>query len=254
MKTEDIKQLAAAWAEVQEKAAKERQEQAEAMLAQEGKLPPALQAYMDKKKGKKSDDKEDDDGEDKKSDAKPDFLDLDKDGDKKEPMKKAAADKKMKKESTEVNELSKKTLGSYIKRASSDNAVNNMAKGIAMATPNSDSKDSKKMGMDVGSLSKLSRKRKAGISTAVDKMTKEDLDLEEKAKVGSDDATRDTYEKQLKTRKGEKDFVDAHKSEVGADAKKANDLNFATFKTMVKKSPMRSNDNASGDKSAPKGK
>lgn len=97
MKTEDIKQLAAAWAEVQEKAAKERQEQAEAMLAQEGKLPPALQAYMDKKKGKKSDDKEDDDGEDKKSDAKPDFLDLDKDGDKEEPMKLAAKQAKQKK-------------------------------------------------------------------------------------------------------------------------------------------------------------
>ena len=73
-----------------------------------------------------------------------------------------------------VNELSKKTLGSYVKRASSDNAVNNMAKGIAMATPNSDSKDSKKMGMDVGSLSKLSRKRKAGISTAVDKLVKKE--------------------------------------------------------------------------------
>ena len=72
-----------------------------------------------------------------------------------------------------LKELSKKTLGSYVKKASSDNAVTNMAKGVAMATPNSDSKDSKKMGMDVGSLSKLSRKRKAGISTAVDKMTKE---------------------------------------------------------------------------------
>ena len=31
--------------------------------------------------------------------AKPDYIDLDKDGDKKEPMKKAAKDKKMKKES-----------------------------------------------------------------------------------------------------------------------------------------------------------
>ena len=165
MKTEDIKQLAAAWAEVQEKAAKQRQEQAEAMLAQEGKLPPALQAYMDKKKGKKSDDKEDDDGEDKKSDAKPDFLDLDKDGDKKEPMKKAAADKKMKKESTEVNELSKKTLGSYIKRASSDNAVNNMAKGMGMAYGNDHMRDQ---------AAKLAKKRKAGIATAVDKMVKKE--------------------------------------------------------------------------------
>ena len=79
-----------------------------------------------------------------------------------------------KKVGSQVDELSKGTLGSYVKKASSDNAVVNMAKGVAMATPNSDSKDSKKMGMDVGSLSKLSRKRKAGIATAVDKLVKKE--------------------------------------------------------------------------------
>ena len=36
--------------------------------------------------------------------AKPDFIDLDKDGDKKEPMKKAASDKKMKEEVEQINE------------------------------------------------------------------------------------------------------------------------------------------------------
>jgi hypothetical protein len=45
--------------------------------------------------------------------AKPDFIDLDKDGDKKEPMKKAASDKKMKEEVEELDELSKDTLKSY---------------------------------------------------------------------------------------------------------------------------------------------
>jgi len=67
----------------------------------EGELPPGLKAYMDKKKGKKSDDDKDDDkGEDKKESkkssggSKPDYLDLDKDGDKSEPMKDAAKDKK----------------------------------------------------------------------------------------------------------------------------------------------------------------
>ena len=55
----------------------------------EGEVPAGLKAYQDKKKGKKSKS----DSKDSKG-GKPDFLDLDKDGDKKEPMKKAAKDAK----------------------------------------------------------------------------------------------------------------------------------------------------------------
>jgi len=68
---------------------------------QEGKVNPGLQAYLDKKKGKKDDgdEKEEENGKESKG-SKPDFLDLDKDGDKKEPMKKAAKEKK---EETEYN-------------------------------------------------------------------------------------------------------------------------------------------------------
>ena len=68
---------------------------------QEGKVNPGLQAYLDKKKGKKEngDEKEEENGKESKG-SKPDFLDLDKDGDKKEPMKKAAKEKK---EETEYN-------------------------------------------------------------------------------------------------------------------------------------------------------
>ena len=74
----------------------------------EGKVNAGLQAYLDKKKGKKSN------GDDKKEmngngngngkgskGSKPDFLDLDKDGNKPEPMKSAA--KSAKKEETEYN-------------------------------------------------------------------------------------------------------------------------------------------------------
>jgi len=70
----------------------------------EGKINPGLQAYLDKKKGKKGngDDKEEKKGKGSKG-SKPDFLDLDKDGDKKEPMKKAS--KEMKKEETEIDLL-----------------------------------------------------------------------------------------------------------------------------------------------------
>jgi len=67
----------------------------------EGKINAGLQAYLDKKKGKKSGKKEDENGKEENGNGKsskggkPDFLDLDKDGDKKESMKKAAKDKKM---------------------------------------------------------------------------------------------------------------------------------------------------------------
>ena len=76
---------------------------------QEGKVNAGLQAYLDKKKGKKGngDKKEEENGNGKdhgngngSKGSKPDFLDLDKDGDKKEPMKKAAKEKK---EETEYN-------------------------------------------------------------------------------------------------------------------------------------------------------
>ena len=69
----------------------------------EGKIPAGLQAYLDKKKEKKGngDKKEEENGDGNgngSKGSKPDFLDLDKDGDKKEPMKKAAKEKKMKEE------------------------------------------------------------------------------------------------------------------------------------------------------------
>ena len=67
------------------------------------KMNAGLRAYLDKKKGKKTDDKEEN-GNCKNGKAakgsKPDFLDLDKDGNKTEPMKSAA---KSKKEETEYN-------------------------------------------------------------------------------------------------------------------------------------------------------
>lgn len=55
---------------------------------EEGKMPPQLAAALAKKKGKKKGAKKSTKGK------KPDFLDLDKDGNKKEPMKKAANDAK----------------------------------------------------------------------------------------------------------------------------------------------------------------
>ena len=82
----------------------------------EGKIPAGLQAYMDKKKGKEDhgDKKEEENGKDHgngSKGSKPDFLDLDKDGDKKEPMKKAAKEKKEETEYNYVNAYVEKVMG-----------------------------------------------------------------------------------------------------------------------------------------------
>ena len=81
----------------------------------EGKIPAGLQAYLDKKKGKKDhgDKKEEENGKDHggSKGSKPDFLDLDKDGDKKEPMKKAAKEKKEETEYNYVNAYVERVMG-----------------------------------------------------------------------------------------------------------------------------------------------
>ena len=62
------------------------------------KMNAGLRAYLDKKKGGKTEDKEENgNGKNGKASkgSKPDFLDLDKDGNKTEPMKKASKEKKM---------------------------------------------------------------------------------------------------------------------------------------------------------------
>ena len=66
----------------------------------------------------------------------------------------------------------------------------------------------------------------------------------------SDDATRDTFDKQLSTRKGEKDFVDAHEIETPeyADVLAVVPKTFAAFTAGVNSPKMRNNDNPQGDK------
>ena len=82
---------------------------------QEGEVPAGLKAYQDKKKGKKPADDEADkkpEDDEKVDEGKPDFLDMDKDGDKKEPMKKAIKDKK-KKVKEEKGKLTKAQASKY---------------------------------------------------------------------------------------------------------------------------------------------
>ena len=148
----------------------------------EGKIPAGLQAYIDKKKGKKGngDKKEEENGNGKDhgngngtKGSKPDFLDLDKDGDKKEPMKKAAKEKKEETEYNYVNgyldELKKTTMGSYIAKASKDLADRRFDQGDSEKRKydpdEADEKEDKKLD-----------KREQGIARAAKKITKENVD------------------------------------------------------------------------------
>ena len=65
----------------------------EAEELEEVELPAGLKAYQDKKKGSE---KKDDKDEDLEEGSKPDYIDIDKDGDKEESMKDAAKDAKKK--------------------------------------------------------------------------------------------------------------------------------------------------------------
>ena len=99
---------------------------------QEGKVNAGLQAYLYKKKGKKEngEEKEEKNGNGSKG-SKPDFLDLDKDGDKKEPMKKAAKEKNMKKEEVQqMDEFVGAALGALGGAALGKTAL---AKGLTTA-------------------------------------------------------------------------------------------------------------------------
>ena len=146
----------------------------------EGKIPAGLQAYLDKKKGKKGngDKKEEENGNGNGSKgSKPDFLDLDKDGDKKEPMKKAAKEKKMKEDVEDnyvnayLDELKKTTMGSYIAKASKDLADRRFDQGDSekrkYEPDEADEKEDKKLD-----------KREQGIARAAKKITKENAILD----------------------------------------------------------------------------
>jgi hypothetical protein len=105
-----------------------------------------------------------------------------------------AVNKLVKTEAVQVDELSKGTMGSYVKRATSDMAVTNMAKGMAM------SKNKGKMASD---LRKDANKRKAGVARAVDKMVKKEaMDPVGKADADIDnDGDTDSTDKYLHNRR-----------------------------------------------------
>ena len=96
-------------------------------VVEKKKVNAGFQAFLDKQKAKKAgkEDKKEEKEEKGSKKAKPDFLDLDKDGDKKEPMKKAAKEAKDKKKS-KVNE---NFWDSIFGKPSVDQAAHDQLKG-----------------------------------------------------------------------------------------------------------------------------
>jgi hypothetical protein len=105
-----------------------------------------------------------------------------------------ATDRLTKEEVEQIDELSKKTLGSYVKKASADRSWNSFSRGH-LAGMEADH-DAKKM-------IKKDQKRMFGINRATDKLAKEEVELDEVSKstlgryvkAASTDAARKTSEK-----------------------------------------------------------
>ena len=248
---------------------------------QEGKLPPALQAYMDKKKGKKSDDKKDEDDvkesvkeldelskktlgsyvkkADKqankaadsysnaamrRSDFAPDTPAMAKNA-KKFAKRDAGADlarKKLAKESVELDEISKKTLGSYINKAHKDYDKQRTKQGAAYdKAARTGRDDDEDKGHEYG---RKADNRTKGIKTAVNKLTKEAKD-HGNTNNGSPagEGLSPSAKKELARTTPMPDAV----NQPMVDKK-----TFDAIRASGKKAPMRSNDNAQGDKTAPK--
>jgi hypothetical protein len=137
----------------EEKRKKEEKKKKIAKIVDEGKseaqkaAQEKFKAMIAKKKGNKKDDKKVDEAKGKK----PDFLDVDKDGDKKEPMKKALADKKknpvQKADETLDMNLIKSAQGAMTKNKKDKESDDNVRKPYgyrgASGSENDDSSDKK---------------------------------------------------------------------------------------------------------------
>ena len=90
----------------------------------------------------------------------------------------------------QLDELSKKTLGSYVKKASAEASFASKLAGAASAGEYSkDAMSKEKQHSD------LAKKRKAGINTAVNKLTKEDIDADVDALMNGENLTEEFREK-----------------------------------------------------------
>ena len=118
----------------------------------------------------------------------------------------------------QIDELSKDTLGNYIKKAHYAGGMADFKHG-RIADKRGDSKD--KM-----ALSKTSQKREKGINKAVNRLTKEDVQMDERTLTSSETEKKEDYVK------GMKKSVSGFKARYGDDAKS---VMYATATKMAKK-------------------
>ena len=118
----------------------------------------------------------------------------------------------------QIDELSKDTLSMYVKKAHYSGGMADFKHG-RIADKRGDSKDKMK-------LSKISRNRERGINKAVDRLTKEDVQMDERTLTSAE-----TKEKE-KNVKGMKKNLSGFKSRYGDDAKS---VMYATATKMAKK-------------------
>ena len=141
-------------------------------------------------------------------------------------------------EAVQVDELSKKTMGSYIKKATSDVQVANIDRGMAMSGKWTLNPKKDKIGVDAA---KKGSKRQAGISKAVDKLVKTEAvgTATHKPNNGSDPEQGISP-----NAKKEKDRT----SGVGVDANKSIDMSFKAFKANLKTAKQNGGRTPPGDK------
>lgn len=228
---------------------------------------------------KKAVDKKDDDSvleyDKEKATKKEGIIDRMLAGRNKEGAKKWVTKKPDTKESVELDELSRKTLGSYAQKAMSDvdkqkaDADKFEKRGMAAKNPAVMDKNFKKSNR----ASDKASNRKAGINKAIDKMAKESVEpgflmkrIQEKATANnvSKDDTRDSFDKQLAGRRiddvapassgmTEAEFVKMHSPENAntpefADAPVVHVKTLQAVKDSVKsRSPIRHNDSTIGE-------
>ena len=153
-------------------------------------------------------------------------------------LKAKNSDRNKPKNEDTVNELSKGTMGSYIKKATSDVQVANIDRGMAKANAFLKLPKNDKIGVDAA---KTSSKRQAGIAKAVDKMVKTEAVGTATHKPNNGQDPEQGLSPKAKKEK-------ARTSGVGVDANKAIDMSFKAFKAMNKTAPQNGGRNPPGDK------
>jgi peptidoglycan hydrolase-like protein with peptidoglycan-binding domain len=171
--------------------------------------------------------------------AKPDFLDIDKDGDKEESMKKAAA---MKEESEQIDEISNDLKKSYLAKAKDDVADRKKTISQANKIKNASRRNfhSHSLWMDVAYKNQdKNDSRKAMMAKAKDsmKVKKDEVELDEAKKPKPGHNARVMANNLDKVFKAKPDFLDIDKDgdkeesmkKAAADKKKESDLDEANI-------------------------